>query len=131
MKKLLGILVLGLLWCTSVNAKNLILECSLDAHIKDYTEDNTWLTFDHNQKFKLKIKDNKMIIYDYTIEMEWFPHFKIQRKNRNFLIGTHSGSPNEERGFAGLITYRVKDGYTVFMSTTDEFGLTVQTGYCK
>ena len=34
-------------------AQNIVLECTWDAHVKDYTTDNTWKTFDHNQNFKL------------------------------------------------------------------------------
>ena len=32
---------------------------------------------------------------------------------------------------AGFLTYKKKYGYTVFMSSDYEFGLTAQTGYCK
>ncbi len=130
MKKLFLLIFLSLIFFKPVYGQNVVLECELDAHVKDYTKKNEWETFDHNQFFKLTIKNKELVLYDYLLKMNWEPNFTIKNKNRDYVIGTvvnnYADGPS-----ARFITYRKKDGYTVLMGSDYEYGLTTQTGYCK
>ena len=129
MKKLSLYVFLILVFSKFAYAQNIVLECTWDAHVKDYTRDNTWKTFDNNQNFKLTIKSKELIIYDYLLKTDWTP-FKIKNRNSKYIIGTEV-SNYADGPSAGFITYKKKDGYTVYMGSDYEFGLTAQTGYCK
>ena len=130
MKKLSLYIFLVLIFFKPVYAQNIVLECEWGAHVKDYTTDNKWKTFDHNQNFKLTIKNKELVLYDYQLKMDWKPHFKIKNQNSEYIIGTDV-SNYADGPSVGFITYKKKDGYTVFMSSDYEFGLTAQTGFCK
>ena len=130
MKKICLFILLSLIFFKPVNAQNLVLECEWDAHVKDYTTLNEWETFDNKQFFKLTIKDDELIVYDYLLEFNWMPNFVITNKNKDYIIGNIVNNYAEVPS-ASFITYQIKDGYTVFMASSHEFGLTIQTGYCK
>ena len=130
MKKICLFILLSLIFFKPVNAQNLVLECEWDAHVKDYTTLNEWETFDNKQFFKLTIKDDELIVYDYLLEFNWMPNFVITNKNKDYIIANIVQNYAEGPS-ASFITYQIKDGYTVFMGSSHEFGLTVQTGYCK
>jgi len=129
MKRLSLFIFLSLILFKPVYGQNVVLECEWDVHVKDYTTKNEWETFNNNQFFKLTIKNKELVIYDYLLEKNW-PAFTIKNINRDYVIGTRVANYADGPS-AGFITYRTKDGYTVFMSSDYEFGLTTQTGYCK
>jgi D-alanyl-D-alanine dipeptidase len=129
MKKLFLCIFLFLIFLKPTFAQNIVLECIWDAHVKDYTQDNKWKSFDHNQYFKLTIKNKELVIYDYLLKKDW-THFEIKNQNNKYIIAT-TISNYADGPSADFITYRKKDGYTVYMGSDYEFGLTAQTGYCK
>ena len=128
MKILLTLFVL--LFSSSVVAEEIVLECKWDVHAKDYTEDNRWITFDQMQKFKLTIKKNEMVLYDYLLGFNWKPPFEIKNNNKDYIIGTVVENLADGPS-TSFITYTKQNGYTVMMSSDYVFGLTVQTGYCR
>ena len=114
-------------------AREIILECSWDVNAVDYPNsgrNSEWITFDHNQKFKLKIKDNEMVIYDYLLEYDWEPSFIIAKENEKYLVGVEIDN-TPDGPVAAILTHIFEDGFTTMMSTDYYFGLTVQSGYCK
>ena len=65
MKKLLGIVVLGLLWCNISFADNKILYCTLTAHDK----------FNENENFEKNIEPRTFKI---TISEKWITYYNEQ-----------------------------------------------------
>ena len=45
MKKLFLLIFLSLIFFKPVYGQNVVLECELDAHVKDYTKKNEWESF--------------------------------------------------------------------------------------
>ena len=110
---------------------DIIRECHWEVHVKDYTGGyrNKWRSFDHEQNFKLTIKDTELIIYDYKLEKNWGT-FKIVSDNNIYIIAVKIFDFIEGPS-VDSITYNYKDGYTVLLSNDFEFGITAQTGWCK
>ena len=110
-------------------AKNTTLECNFETYGKDYTTDNKWKEFSDG-RFKLKIYDEKIILYSYKFDFDYTPAYIIRVNNRNYITAT--GIENRAEGaIATIITYTKKNGYVVFMNSDYEFGLTIYSGYCK
>ena len=130
MKKLIVIFVLCFISLNSSLslAENITLECKFETYGKDYITDNIWKEYPSG-RYKLKINDGKIVLYDYELNLDYTPAYIIRVNNSNYITAT--GIENRVDGaVATIMTYTKSNGYVVFMNTDYEFGLTINSGYC-
>ena len=139
MKKLLGIIALGLLWC-NVGFAEIELNCKIDVHVKSYSQ--------------LGATKNETTIYDKWGDLD---PYKIKQKIRDDKVFTKTDAQakvglegniyetiiNDRRYIVGKIIKRDSDGIVVdhliydkkykFLSMLyySEYGITIYDGYCN
>ena len=124
MKKLLGIVVLGLLWCNVGFAETKVLECLWWDNY--YDGKGKWHSIEN--KWKLKIDDTNMYIYDYPMG-SWYPNpYPIILEQESHIIAEHILYDT----MITTINYNKKTGYTMVMtSDVVSGGSGVNIGNCK
>ena len=80
--------------------------------------------------FRLTIVDEEITLYDYGLEFEYTPPYSVVINNSKYITAIMADTM-EEGPFGSILTHIKSDGYTVTMDTDYEFGLTINTGYCK
>ena len=143
MKKLLGILVLGLLWCNTGLAE-IEFNCNLDVHVKNYShsdpskeenrleedEYDKWLDL-HPYKMKVKITEDKVFTKTDAETESGLEgnNYEIIKNDRRYVVGKII-----ERDPEGIIVdHLIYDKKYEFLSMLyySDFGVAIYEGYCN
>ena len=113
MKKLFLYIFLVLIWCNVGFAEDKVLECLLWDH---YYDENTKKWGNHPEgenKWKLKIDDTNMYVYDYTYESYHPNPYPIVLEKEENIIAVQILYDS----FMTTINYNKKTGHTIVMSS--------------
>ena len=131
MKKLSLYVFLGLMFCNVGFAENKVLECLLWDHY--YNEKvRVWSNIPRGMpnKYKLKIEDDNLNIYDYSLETYHRVPYEIIYQTEDSIVALNVTYVLDES--VTTIHYSKKNGHVVEMSSSnEEMVISMSEGYCK